>query len=68
MRANEKTGQNIINQIDVLKNSRIDKNKTNVSILQGITQKLTFTRMGDLPYREAYDFIVNPLEYQRVDK
>ncbi len=68
LRANEKTGQNIINQIDVLKNSRIDKNKTNVSILQGITQKLTFTRMGDLPYREAYDFIVNPLEYQRVDK
>lgn len=68
LRANEKTGENIVNQVESLKNSRTEKNKSNIEILMGITKKLTYTRMGDLPYREVYDFIVNPLEYQRKDK
>lgn len=68
LRANEKTGQNIVNQVETLKSSRTDKNKSNIGILIGITKKLKYTRMGDLPYREVYDFIVNPLEYQRKDK
>lgn len=68
MKANEQTKQKVIGQIDGLKSSRSENNKINTSILQGITKKLTFTRMGDLPYQEAYDFIINPLEYQEADK
>lgn len=68
MKANEQTKKKIITQVDVLKASRSENNKTNLAILQDITKKLPYTRMGDLPYRETYDFIVNPLEYQEYSK
>lgn len=67
-KANEKTAENVTKQIEALKESRTSNNKSNASILQGFTKKLGFTRVGNLPYREAYEFIVDPLEYKRLDK
>lgn len=68
MRANDKTKKNVTDQISSLKNSRSSANQINVSILESFSKKLSFTRMGDLPYREAYEFIVNPIQYEQSDK
>ncbi len=67
-KANEKTSENVSKQIGALKESRTSNNKSNSSILQGFTKKLSFTRVGNLPYREAYEFIVDPFEYKKLDK
>lgn len=67
-KANEKTAENVTKQIESLKESRTSNNKSNASILQAFTKKLGFTRVGNLPYREAYEFIVDPFEYKRLDK
>ena len=67
-KANEKTGENVKKQMDSLKESRISNNRTNSSILSGFTKKLGFTRAGNLPYREAYEFIVDPLDYKQTEQ
>lgn len=68
MKANEVTAKNVTDQITLLKNSRSAANAENSSILKNFSKKLSFTRVGDLPYREAYEFIINPIEYEQSDK
>lgn len=66
--ANNETKRRIENLVKVLKSSRSERNKTNVSLLKGFSEKLKFTRVGDLPYREAYQFIINPVQSNNLNK
>lgn len=53
---------NIDSAVAVLKANRGTLNQQNIEVLEGITQKLPYTRLGNLEYRQAYDFIVEPIE------
>lgn len=68
MKANEETKKKVTEQISSLKDTRSSTNQVNASILENFSKKLSFTRVGDLPYREAYEFIINPIEYEQSDK
>lgn len=68
MKANEETKKKVTEQISYLKDTRSSTNQVNASILESFSKKLSFTRVGDLPYREAYEFIINPVEYKQSDK
>lgn len=68
MKANEETKRKVTEQISSLKDTRSSTNQVNASILENFSKKLSFTRVGDLPYREAYEFIINPIEYKQSDK
>lgn len=68
MKANEETKRKVTEQISSLKDTRSATNQVNASILENFSKKLSFTRVGDLPYREAYEFIINPIEYEQSDK
>ena len=68
MKANEETKRKVTEQISSLKDTRSSTNQINASILENFSKKLSFTRVGDLPYREAYEFIINPIEYEQLDK
>lgn len=67
-KANEQTAENVRQQIGSLQRQRTGNNQTNSAILGDFTKKLGFTRMGNLPYREAYEFIIDPFEYREADK
>ena len=68
LKANEETKKKVTEQISALKDTRSSTNQVNASILENFSKKLSFTRVGDLPYREAYEFIINPIEYEQSDK
>lgn len=68
MKANEEIKKKVTEQISYLKDTRSSTNQVNASILESFSKKLSFTRVGDLPYREAYEFIINPVEYKQSDK
>lgn len=55
------TQTNIDTAITGLKTNRENLNAQNVQMLGEIVQKLPYTRLGNLEYREAYDFIVQPI-------
>ena len=40
----------------------------NQQILIDFSQKLPYTRLGSLEYRQAYEFIVNPISYKYIEK
>lgn len=65
--SNDKTGKNVLGAINTMKARRQGNSDTNISLLKGFTGKLSFTRIGDLPYREAYQFIINPITYQNKE-
>lgn len=55
------TQENIIYTMENFKVNRENINEINVSMLEGITQKLLYTRLGKLEYTQVYDFIVQPI-------
>lgn len=63
-KASEKTEKNVSNMLIQIQGKRLKNSDTNVSLLKGFTGKLGFTRVGDLPHREAYQFIINPIRYE----
>lgn len=66
--ANEQTRENVVGQIEGLRSLLLESNQVNTELLEDFTDKLAFTRMGNLPYREAYEFIIDPFEYEKIDK
>lgn len=56
------TSENVQNEIDLLKEYRNNMNVLNSEILQDFSKKLPYTRVGNLEYVQAYDFIVKPIE------
>lgn len=59
--AYEKTQSNIDNTMQGFKQNRTEINAQNILLLDGITQKLPYTRLGNLEYTQVYDFIVQPV-------
>lgn len=57
-----KTKENIGKEVDLAKQYRQLMNETNVEILGDFKGKLPYTRIGNLEYVQAYDFIVNPIK------
>ena len=55
------TEDNVMTAMSLFKESRTDLNEQNMEILNGITGKLLYTRLGNLAYTQVYDFIVNPV-------
>lgn len=67
MKANKMTARNVMAQMSALKKVRTTNNQTNISLLKGFAGKLSFTRVGKLPHREAYKFIINPITCKNVN-
>ena len=65
--SNDKTEKNVLGAINIVKARRQKSSDTNISMLKGFTGKLSFTRIGNLPYREAYQFIINPITYENKE-
>lgn len=59
--AYEQTQENIDFTLEGFKANRTDLNALNVLLLNGITEKLPYTRLGNLEYTQVYDFIVQPV-------
>lgn len=57
----EQTKANINNTMEVFKTNRTVLNEQNVEMLQDITQKLPYTRLGNLEYTQVYDLIAQPV-------
>lgn len=55
------TKNNIENEVDLAKQYRQEMNETNITILGGFKEKLPYTRVGNLEYVQAYDFMVKPV-------
>ncbi len=60
--AYEQTTTNVGSAMDRFKQNRTDLNAQNVLLLNDITEKLPYTRLGNLEYLQVYDFIATPLE------
>lgn len=60
--AYEGTASNVKQEIDLAKQSRQEMNETNIGILNNFSQKLPYTRIGNLEYVQAYDFMVKPIK------
>ena len=59
--AYEQTQENVSIAIGGLQKNRSSLNEQNALLLTGITEKLPYTRLGNLEYTQAYDFIVEPV-------
>ncbi|MBO5209679.1 MAG: hypothetical protein J6B68_10100 [Lachnospiraceae bacterium] len=57
----EQTQENINTTMSGFKENRAELNELNVTLLDGITQKLPYTRLGTLEYTQVYDFIAQPI-------
>ena len=55
------TQGNIEKEVDLAKQYRQEINETNIDILGGFKEKLPYTRIGNLEYVQAYDFMVKPI-------
>lgn len=60
-KAMEETASNVINQMESLKKSRAQMNKDNFDILNSFAGRLKFTRLGNQPFKEAYELMINPV-------
>lgn len=57
----EQTKETVDEVVTGFQENRKMLNELNVSLLDGITQKLPYTRLGTLEYAQVYDFIVQPV-------
>lgn len=57
----EQTQGNVEEMMEAFQLNRTDLNKQNVILLNDITGKLPYTRLGNLAYTQVYDFIAQPL-------
>lgn len=65
--ANEQTASNISTTIESAKASRQEKNEINSLLLDDFTQKLSYTRIGNLENEMVNEFIVSPIEISDVN-
>lgn len=65
--ANEQTAFNISTTIESAKASRQEKNEINSLLLDDFTQKLSYTRIGNLENEMVNEFIVSPIEISDVN-
>lgn len=56
------TVENVDARITQAKEDRSKINEINISLLKDFSGKLSYKRLGELEYTQAYDFIVNPVE------
>lgn len=57
----EQTTEKIEEVMAGFQENREALNELNVSLLEGVTKKLPYTRLGTLEYAQVYDFIVQPV-------
>lgn len=57
----EQTTETIDEVMTGFRENRETLNELNVSLLDGITKKLPYTRLGTLEFTQVYDFIVQPV-------
>lgn len=62
--ANAQTAENVADCVNELILSRESLNSQNVSMLEGFTGSLRYTRVGRQGNAEVYDYIVNPLAFR----
>lgn len=55
------TTSNVDSRISQAKKERSSINEINISLLEEFSNKLPYTRLGELEYTQAYDFIANPV-------
>ena len=60
--AYESTTQNVNSEVNLAIQNRVSMNEVNSEILESFRQKLPYTRIGQLEYVQAYDFMVKPLK------
>lgn len=65
--ANDVTLTNLTSTISDLKDSRTKKNSINVSLLQDFSERLPYTRVGNLDDFTTYEFIAAPTVLERTD-
>ena len=56
------TEGNVQSEIDLAKEYRQAMNATNTELLSDFREKLPYTRVGNLEYVQAYDFMVKPIQ------
>ena len=61
MEAYEVTEENVTKEVDLAKQYRQEMNGTNIEILGDFVTKLPYTRIGNLEYVQAYDYMVKPI-------
>ena len=52
-------------KVENLKQLREQLNDTNISVLNDFASKLKYTRLGTLPYKEMYEFLIHPVWLQK---
>lgn len=57
----DQTKSNVNHTVELLKDNRTTLNEQNVEVLEDITKKLPYTRLGNLEYRQVYDLISQPV-------
>lgn len=60
--AYESTTQNVSNEVNLAIQNRKTMNEVNSGILVSFRKKLPYTRIGQLEYVQAYDFMVKPVK------
>ncbi len=61
LRADELSAQQLEEGLEAAKLSRTEINSSNVEALFELTQKLPYTRQGNMEYIDAYEFMVSPV-------
>lgn len=65
--AKEKSNDAVSEGLSEAQSVKAQTSATNQELLLGITKKLPYTRVGNLEYTQAYEFIVKPLEITRKE-
>lgn len=55
------TEENVTKEVDLAKQYRQEMNEINIGILGDFETKLPYTRIGNLEYVQAYDYMVKPI-------
>lgn len=67
VQAKEDSDKAVEEGLSALKDVKNNNSAENQAILYDFSRKLPYTRLGSLEYRQAYEFMVNPLEYEQID-
>lgn len=65
--AKEASDQAVADRLAELKEVKNANSEKNQEIMYDFSEKLPYTRLGSLEYRQAYEFMANPLTYRELD-
>lgn len=68
VKAKEISDQAVEEGLEELKQIKLSNSVQNQEILLDFSKKLPYTRLGSLEYRQAYEFMVSPVEYQNMNE